>query len=233
MGPTPGVCHEFQFGKCAQSNHHEKPNGEFLLHICQPCYQIRQDLVHHTCAGRHPGHHGGERRVGAVGCPSQVSPEAKHTSINVSTSNNVQTTNSTPVQCSTPAQQPNPHRQVGDQCAPCKSCGDRMASCRCVFYTHTPDALCTCDDCARFVRQYHFSLETLCRQAGVTEFDLYSTYYDYHGEETDDDSSDDDFYSEHWDSVSTISSATIGNESFFNHSLNQSFYSGYYNLFPY
>ena len=245
MGPTPGACFDFQFGKCNQPNHHETPNGEFLLHICQPCYQIRQLLVHHSCAGRHPGHHGGERRVGAVGCHSQlsqVSPQAQPPTTSVSTSSHiVQSTASPSVQNSIPTQQPNSQNQVGAPCAQCKSCGDRTDTCRCETYRHTPDPLCSCSDCSRFVRQYSYNLEKLCKLAGVPEFDLYSTFYDYHSEDADEDENDNsdvNNYTDNWDSVSTISSTassiasstTFWNESFSNSFQNphQSFYSDFY-----
>ena len=232
MGPTPGVCFEFQFGKCSQTSHHDKPNGDMQLHICQPCYQIRQLLVHHTCAGRHPGHHGGERRVGAFGCPDQISPQTQSPTTSCISTPSQEVPAASSFQCSSPSQQLTQFSQ--QQSRPlflCKSCGDITDGCTCESYRHTPDALCSCADCSSFVRQYSYNLEKLCRQAGVEVFDLYSTFYDYHSEVSDDDESEEDNYSDNWDLASTISSSTIiGNESFLssNQNLNYSLYSDYY-----
>ena len=202
MGPTKGVCFQFQFGNCSHSNHHEKSNGELLLHICQPCYQIRQNLVHHTCSGHHPGHSGDEKRLGAIGCPLQVSQQQSPGC-----------SSSAPQPSSSGPNHPSSHEQnnIGQDESTrtvyvCKSC-QYSGECDCVTYRHTPDALCPCDDCARFVRIYHNNLEKLCRKAEVDEFDLYSTYYDYHC--SDEDSEDNDSTDgDNWDSSSTISYAT-------------------------
>ena len=42
------------------ATHHEKDDGEQQLHKCQPCFQIRHLLVHHSF---------GNRRIGAISCP--------------------------------------------------------------------------------------------------------------------------------------------------------------------
>ena len=166
-------------------------DGEFQLHICQPCYQIRQNLVHHSCAGRHPGHGHGQssgQHVGAVGCPLQLSqlPPVQTTTSpsnnNISNNSNKSSSPSTsqtmllpPTNVSTPS---------------CQCCGVSVVSCVCVKYKHEPDPMCTCDACARFVRVYHIKLDTLCRAAGIEELDLYSAYYDYHCDDDSDTTSE-------------------------------------------
>ena len=71
MSPVSGVCFDFQYGRCSHGTHHEIQD-ELMLHICQPCFQIRQILVHHTCARRHQDHVG-DRKLGAVAYPYQLS----------------------------------------------------------------------------------------------------------------------------------------------------------------
>ena len=48
----------FQFNRCKQiGDCHRGPDGELQLHICQPCYQIRGEIVEHrcSCSSNHSG----------------------------------------------------------------------------------------------------------------------------------------------------------------------------------
>ena len=71
MEPIGGICYAFQFGKCSEKDHHR---GEacLALHICQPCFLFRQNLVDHSCAGGHPNHPQicQQQKFGAIACPS-------------------------------------------------------------------------------------------------------------------------------------------------------------------
>jgi len=71
MGPSDGVCFNFQFGKCHQPSHHSTESGDLFLHICQACFQVRHHLVTHSCKGGHNGH--SSTLVGAIGCPNGMS----------------------------------------------------------------------------------------------------------------------------------------------------------------
>ena len=170
MSPISGVCSDFLYGRCQSPTHHEKPNGELALHICQPCYQIRQMLVHHTCSGSHPGHAAGERRVGAVGCPKQVGQTPQPS-------------------CHTTGCPPPQQQIVESVQSKCRHCSKDDDECTCVTYVHEPDARCPCSSCARFVRGYQISLDRLGEQKGLEVedwIDLYSYYYDLHEEDEDD-----------------------------------------------
>ena len=186
MGPITGVCFDFQFGRCQEPSHHEKPDGELQLHLCQACYQIRQLLVHHTCSGKHPGH-GTERRVGAIGCPRQVSqpsPVSNQVASSPSPPKQVQQQQFPPQQI---PQQIHPHQmQVVTNQRPCYSCDKPLDSCTCVKFSHEPDPMCPCESCARFVRCYQILLDNM-REIGRTEDldDFHSSHY-----EDDDDNSE-------------------------------------------
>ena len=239
MGPAKGVCFDFQFGRCSQNTHHEKQDGEMQLHICQPCFEIRQLLVHHTCSGRHPGHghvHGsGDQKLGAMGCPTQIGQLKQEPTPSLPPSNNIvnNNNNNNIPELRTTTSTPSPSSF-------CQCCEHPSSSCSCVRFKHTPDALCSCPDCARFVRIYHNNLEKLCRLAGEPEFDLYSTYYDFHSEDRDDDDGTDSeisssidlngSYGDWWnDSLSTVSESFVSSPAQFqsHNNLNSSFFSGY------
>ena len=75
MPPLKGVCSAFQFGQCKHQSHHKTEDGlDMALHICQPCVQLRQNFVDHTCRGGHSNHPAscGLKRFGAIGCPFQT-----------------------------------------------------------------------------------------------------------------------------------------------------------------
>ena len=241
MPPVLGVCFDFQFGKCNHPTHHQKSDGELELHICQPCYQVRQMLVHHSCSGQHPCHGGGagERHVGALGCPAQVShppPAAAQVSSSLSTT------------FSSPSSQT--QHAVRNDMLPyyCPTCGKTCASCSCVTYPHKPDALCTCESCRLFVNHYQITLDNLRRQSGQEELDLYSYYYDYHSEDDSDTDSDvdtvvscqDTDWQEYetnfdrWDDSSSVNSfSSISRQSLSSYSSTPSFYQIPYGNYPF
>ena len=164
MAPITGVCFDFQFGKCDKLTHHEKEDGELQLHLCQPCYQIRQLLVHHSCSGRHPGHSGhghgqiAGRRIGAVGCPAQMNqlPLVQTTTSPPNNNYTIDTTSSSPSNnnTNTTFSSPSSSQTTGISTPSCQCCGVSVVSCFCVKYKHQPDAMCPCDSCTHFVRIY-------------------------------------------------------------------------------
>ena len=156
MSPAPGICHGFQFGTCNSKDHHRNSDGSLLLHVCQPCLQIRGYPVDHCCTGSHAGHNGGKKYVGALGCPHKMSnlPSISQTSGCVST-----TTSGGVV---TPT-----------VCQKCKA-----VKCECIKYSHKPSFYCTCDDCDGFFK----TLEMPETEQILTD-NIYGEYIDYHIEQ--------------------------------------------------
>ena len=119
IGPVSSICFNFQQGTCHHSSHHEKEDGEQQLHICQPCFQLRQILVHHSS---------GNRRIGAISCPHLISSSSQ---------TSVQAHQSSPVDVS----QGNSPNQPNQTLIKCSSCQNLQHSCSCIRYSHHPDAL--------------------------------------------------------------------------------------------
>ena len=81
MSPVPGICWLFQAGQCPFSDTHRGEDGSPQFHVCQPCFQVRHELIEHTCWSSHPGECS-KKPYGAIACPlgmnsspqSQVQP---------------------------------------------------------------------------------------------------------------------------------------------------------------
>ena len=54
MSPVPGICWIFQAGQCPHPDTHRGEDGTPQFHICQPCFQVRHELIEHTCRSTHP-----------------------------------------------------------------------------------------------------------------------------------------------------------------------------------
>ena len=102
MEPQPGICFDFQFGKCNKSDHHREDNS-LALHICQLCVIHRQNFVDHSCSGGHTGHPDlcQNKKLGAVACPHQIQP--------------------TQIISHQETQRPN-QNEFTDECATCEKC---------------------------------------------------------------------------------------------------------------
>ena len=77
MSPIPGVCWLFQAGQCPFPDTHRGEDGSPQFHVCQPCFQVRHELIEHTCRSSHPGHCN-KKPYGAIACPlgTNSSPNA-------------------------------------------------------------------------------------------------------------------------------------------------------------
>ena len=130
MEPVNGVCFSFQFGKCTERDHHQGESS-LALHVCQPCFLLRQNLVDHSCPGGHASHPQlcQQKKLGAVACPFSVDSSTALINKNIpgvtSTFSNLSQTQS-----------------QDNLCKRCEKYKDH--------FNHLPAFECDCDMCRKF-----------------------------------------------------------------------------------
>ena len=151
MEPILGVCFAFQFGKCNESDHH-RGEDSLALHICQPCLQLRQNLVDHSCSGGHPNHSMScnRKKLGALACPFHL----ETASLLADSNKNFKTT--------TPSSS-----TENSLCRNCSQFEDH--------FRHLPAFECNCNMCTKFF----WGLQTELKDNGIN-IDINSEYEAFH-----------------------------------------------------
>ena len=169
MAPVKNICFMFQFNQCKQiGDCHRGPDGELQLHICQPCYQIRGEIVEHRCSSNHPGScDSSHKPYGAIACPFSLTPS--------SSPQQVSSCQQSPVPLHVPHQQKQQQQsQQGLQI--CQRCQSR--NCKCVYYKHKPTIKCDCIDCHNFLIDLQVEFDDCPSLDNCQFFDKYRSIHE-------------------------------------------------------